>query len=129
MSARRFLIVAALAFQASALSTQLARAAVELTNPDVLAPGAFLNSVQNGFSGPGFTIVQGPLDYNFNFSALGGPTGTLSESIVQWGTVDPAHPYDGLMFNYRIFLSAGDLTKMTVLATPVLTFPSNNARM
>ena len=71
--------------QASALSTQAARAVV-FTNPDVLAPGALLNSVPNGFSGPDFTVVQGPLDYNFNFGALGGPTGTLSESIVQWGT-------------------------------------------
>jgi hypothetical protein len=114
MSARSYLVIAALAFQATALSTQAARAVVQLTDPVVLAAGATVSPVPNGFSGPDFTSVAGPIIYSFDFSAGGGPTGTLAENIIQWGTVDTAHPYDGLMFNYRMFLTAGDVTGFTV---------------
>jgi hypothetical protein len=113
MGAYRRLLIAALAFQASALFAQSAEAIV-LIDPVVLNPGTTISPVPNGFSGPDFTATV--KRYDFNFSLNGGPTGTLVQGLVRYpDTVTSAHPYgDDLMFNYRIFLSSGDVTALTV---------------
>jgi hypothetical protein len=115
MTVRRYLLIAAFAFPASALLAQSAGAA--LVDPVLLNPGITVNPLPNGASGTDFTDIPGfPISYNFNFSASGGPTGTLFENIVQYpNVVTPAHPYGSdLMFNYKIALSAGDVTGLTV---------------
>src|SRR5712671_1403321 len=116
MIACRRLLIAALAFQASALFAQSAGALV-LVDPVVLNPGTTVSPLPDGASGTDFTAIPGfPISYSFNFSATGGPTGTLFENIVQYpNIVTPAHPYGSdLMFNYKIVLSAGDVTSLTV---------------
>ena len=116
MSACRRLLIAALVIQASALFAQSAGAVV-LTDPVVLNPGTTISPVPDGFSGLDFTHIPGsPIRYSFDFSANSGPAGTLVLGIVQYpDIVTPAHPYGSdLMFNYRLFLSAGDVTGFTV---------------
>jgi hypothetical protein len=111
---RRFLI-AALAFQASALFVQSAGAAP--VAPIALNPGGIVSPLVDGASGTDFTDIPGfPTSFSFNFSASGGPTGTLFENIVQYpNVVTPAHPFGSdLMFNYKIALSSGDVTSLTV---------------
>ena len=81
MSVGRRLLIAALAFQASAFVAQSAGAAP--VDPVLLIPGTTVNPLPNGASGTDFTDIPGfPISFNFNFSASGGPTGTLFENIV-----------------------------------------------
>jgi hypothetical protein len=113
MTVRRYLLIAAFAFPA--FLAQSAGAAP--VDPVVLNPGGIVSPLVNGGSGTDFTDIPGfPTSFSFNFSASGGPTGTLFENIVQYpNIVTPAHPFGSdLMFNYKIALSSGDVTSLTV---------------
>jgi hypothetical protein len=110
----------ALAAMLGFATVQPAGAAVVLVDPTVLNPGGTVNSVNNGASGNAangfpFTTISGfPVSYSFDFHTVGGPTGTLFESIVYYSDgVTAAHPYGsgGLMFDFRISLTSGDVTK------------------
>jgi hypothetical protein len=118
MGTRRRLLIAAFAFQASALFAQSAGAVtVTLTDPVALNAGATVSSVPDDFSGTNFTGTPGfPIGYSFNFGTQGGPAGTLFEDIVQYpNPASAAHPYgSGLMFNFKIVLTSGDVTALTV---------------
>jgi PEP-CTERM motif len=114
MSARRYLLIAAVAFQASALFAQSAGADVV---PSVLSPSGTVNPVPDGGSGTNYTsIVPFPENISFDFSASGGPTGVLHENIVQWNIQDIYHPYalGSLGFNFKILLTSGTVTDFTV---------------
>lgn len=108
MSARASILIVAIAF-----FTLPAKA--QLTDPLVLAPGATVSPVPNGFSfgstdstTPVFTTTDG-----FDFED--GPSGTLFEYVYRFTSPSSAHPYaPGLFFLYNIELSSGDVIKFTV---------------
>jgi hypothetical protein len=108
MSARASVLIVAIA-----LFTLPAKA--QLTNPLVLAPGATVSPVPNGFSfGPDdSTTPVSTKTEDFDFA--NGPSGTLFEYVYRFETPSPAHPYgSGLFFLYDIKLSSGDVIKFTV---------------
>src|SRR5258708_2235976 len=111
MSVRRYLLFAAIAFQACVLFAQSAGATV-LTNPTILDPGATVSSILNGYSG---VTVTKPFDKSESFAFTNGPSGILRERALQYSDNSPAHPYgDGLYFDFEITLASGDVTKFTV---------------
>jgi hypothetical protein len=112
MSARRYLLIAAVAFQASALFAQSAGAA--LVDPVPLDPGTTVLLVPNGDSGNTGTVL---FYANESFAFAGGPSGILHERIIQYSDPLPltAHPYgSGLYFDFEISLTSGSVTSLTV---------------
>jgi hypothetical protein len=86
-----------------------------LTDPVVISPGTTIPA-PDGFSGTSFTSLAGfPFSSSFNFSGSGGPSGTLSEDILNWSTVDSAHPYSGLTYVFTMKLNSGsaDVSALT----------------
>jgi hypothetical protein len=109
MSTRASLLIVSIAL------FTLSAKAEELTNPEVLAPGATVSPVPNGFSfGPDdSTTPVSTKTEDFDFAD--GPSGTLFEYVYRFETLSPAHPYgSGLFFLYNIELSSGDVVKFTV---------------
>jgi hypothetical protein len=110
MSTHRSLLITAFAFRA--VSALLSLPASAASVPTVLDPGSTISSVPNFGSGLSFNNVLPNQGISFSFA--NGPSGTLFENIIQFTTVDLAHPYGGLMFNFEIFLTSGDVTSFTV---------------
>jgi hypothetical protein len=93
------------------LFAQSAGAAVILTAPAVLDPGATVSPVPNGDSGVGAKLF----DASESFAFTNGPSGILRERVLQYSDTSAAHPYgSGLYFDFEIALSSGDITKFTV---------------
>jgi PEP-CTERM motif len=111
MSIRRHLVIAAFAFQASALFVPSAGAVQVLTSPVVLDRGGTLTTVANGDSGPptaSFFIS------NESFSFTNGPSGILHEDVKSYSDTSAAHPYgSGLYFDFEIALTSGNVTSFT----------------
>ena len=88
--------------------------AIILTDPAVISPGTTISPVPDGFSGTSLTSLSGfPFSSSFNFSGSGGPSGTLSEDVLNWSTVDAAHPYSGLTYVFTMRLTSGDVSALT----------------
>lgn len=85
--------------------------------PAVLTAGSRVSPVPNGpsFNGVGFSSPLAPVGFGFDFSASGGPKGTLTEYIYQFSTTDAAHPYgSGYVFDFIISLTGGDIQRFGV---------------
>jgi len=89
-------------------------AGAAFVDPVVLTAGTTLSPVADGFSGTSFTSLAGfPFSHSFNFSGSGGPSGTLFEDVLNWSTVDPAHPYTGLTYVFTMSLTSGSVSALT----------------
>lgn len=83
----------------------------QVVAPQALNPGAQVSPVPNGFV-PTFTK---PFDSSVSFDFVGGPAGILRERVLKFSDTSPA-PYNGggLLFDYEITLSSGDITEFSV---------------
>lgn len=105
------LLFAGFILQTSALLAPSAHAG--LVDPQALAPGGTVNPLPNGDSGPPSDTITSTM--NFNYSAMNGPSGTITEYINQFpGPANPAAPFGSdVHFGFEIQLTSGDIASFS----------------